>query len=1366
MLPVSSIPENVTAQTSTYTISGKVTDSNGEGVSGVTVTATSGALCDLVTKQPVLLIHGWGGPDNVIEDDSGFAQLLPTMESDGYVLGCNLWYATGVSASNSRDENRQAISENLHNAYDFTKLNNPSWDGHFDLIGHSYGGINARFYLESSIYKADQSDGIFVDNLFTLGSPHGGAMVPQEAYWGTIYIALPHLVNLDPIERLSAMQVLKHQMESYNNMAWQPDGTCYHFIGGDFLQQSDVPWGVKTAYRIYGNHPGDIGVSIRSSLGSDLPDNQYPCIIRDPNIDMHGYFDQLNLGRLDSYVKPATTYENYIKDNLGKNTARLSDLSKDQFEEKTNSDQSFNSPIELSTGLLTEGSSSSGTIAVDWTGESIFQLYWEGGDLDLDLTDPSSNPITPAIAATDPNISYTKELTDTGGLIVYQILNTTPGLWGYELNAVTVPDQLWHQLQLNADTTLTLSADVPASQPVSSVIPIKANLAAENIPVLGATVQALVNYPDDLTTTAVNLFDNGVDPDEAVNDGIYSGNLTATSQAGNYQALVTAQGNYFSQDYKRTTRTVFTVFTKKGTIQEGVSDRPIDVNSNNLYDYLDVDIDLAVTQTGVFALSAELQTSEGALINRANQIIEITSTGTKTLTLRFSGKAIHDHQTSGNFKISNLVLRDDEILITMDELTFAGLTATYDYHSFENENGYSVFLPLLIKEGAKIADQMQNNQIPEVLAGDAKAVFTSITDADGNYSISGLPTGAYTLTASKADFNFSPSSILINLISTSITQNFIAYSSDVEMITIPAGNFQMGCDPDHNGFYTCFPDELPLHTIYLDDYQMDKYEVTNAQYAQCVAAGFCASPASTSSYSRPSYYGNAIYDNYPVIYVSWYDAKDYCAWVGKRLPTEAEWEKAARGTQLISFPWGDETPNCNLANYDPGADCVGDTSEVGSLPAGASPYGLMDMAGNALEWVGDWYDETYYSNSPGTNPTGPVSGSYKVMRGGSWFGSGYLIRVAIRSNPDPTTRNIHIGFRCAASVSPINNAPNLPTTPSPTNAATDQAITTSLSWIGGDIDGDSVTYDVYFESNDSSPDVLVSNDQSTISFNPGTLTYNTTYYWQVIATDEHGSTTNGPIWRFTTATTPIIPDTMITIPAGSFQMGCDPEHNGGYECFQYELPLHTVYLDSYQIDKYEVSNFHYAQCVSAGGCGTPSSNSSSTRLLYYGNHDYDNFPVINVSWYDANAYCSWAGKRLPSEAEWEKAARGTQLISYPWGDSPPDCLIANYFNETTSTFCNGDTVEIGSYVSNASIYGVLDLSGNVFEWVNDWYDFSYYSVSPSNNPTGPTTGEAKIMRGGGWNVDGSYLRVVDRGSITVPIHSYNSVGFRCAADVP
>ena len=193
--------------------------------------------------------------------------------------------------------------------------------------------------------------------------------------------------------------------------------------------------------------------------------------------------------------------------------------------------------------------------------------------------------------------------------------------------------------------------------------------------------------------------------------------------------------------------------------------------------------------------------------------------------------------------------------------------------------------------------------------------------------------------------------------------------SPSEMVLVPAGTFQMGCDSAHNGGYGCgaaHSDELPLHMVTLDAYRIDRTEVTNAQYAQCVAAGGCTVPADYSSSTCSPYYNKATYAKYPVIHVTWHQADAYCRWAGKRLPSEAEWEKAARGaSDTRAYPWGDGTPTCALVNGDVNGYCVGDTNAVGSYPAGVSPYGALDMAGNVWEWVNDWYSDTYYSVSPG-----------------------------------------------------------------------------------------------------------------------------------------------------------------------------------------------------------------------------------------------------------------------------------------------------------------------------------------------------------------------------------------------------------------
>lgn len=457
---------------------------------------------------------------------------------------------------------------------------------------------------------------------------------------------------------------------------------------------------------------------------------------------------------------------------------------------------------------------------------------------------------------------------------------------------------------------------------------------------------------------------------------------------------------------------------------------------------------------------------------------------------------------------------------------------------------------------------------------------------------------------------------------------------------------------------------------------------------------------------------------------------------------------------------------------------------------------------------------------------------------------------------------VAIGYRLALAHAQANNPPNLPFAPYPVDGATDQSVNVNPSWSGDDPDGDAVTYDVYFEAGDDTPDILVSDDQSSLAYDPGTLSPNTPYYWRIVVQDEQGATNAGPVWDFTTGTgttclinltlqSPQVSDLtatisgtvssscstitrlnwqwgdeqdddqwfpashtyavsgtypitvtayndlgdtevanttayvgtasgeMVPIPAGEFQMGCDDTNPNEY-CYSDEQPLHTVYLDAYTIDKYEVTNDQYAEFLNAegnqeeGGDTWLDADDPDVHIqesgVWQADAGYEDHPVIEVTWYGARAYCTWAGKRLPTEAEWEKAARGSSdTRTYPWGDETPDCSRLNYYDPTEG-YCVGDTTPVGSYPTGASPYGALDMAGNVWEWVNDWYLGDYYSTYPTDgwpsNPTGPASATYKVLRGGSFHNYWYNVRAANRYYLIPPTYGYNYLGFRCVGVAP
>ena len=228
----------------------------------------------------------------------------------------------------------------------------------------------------------------------------------------------------------------------------------------------------------------------------------------------------------------------------------------------------------------------------------------------------------------------------------------------------------------------------------------------------------------------------------------------------------------------------------------------------------------------------------------------------------------------------------------------------------------------------------------------------------------------------------------------------------VEMVIIPAGEFLMGSKQVEGR-----SDEKPQRKVYLDSYAIDKFEVTNERYLYFIH--------STARKDPPNPYGDRLLSeetgigSLPVVQVTWYDAVDYCRWAGKRLPTEAEWEKAARGTQGALFPWGAQSPRTKPVNFEKNWNGSKTLWPIGSKTDTSSPYGIHDMAGNVREWVQDWYAPDYYSTAPAQNPLGPNAGILKVIKGGSWHSFKSDVRPAARGKGGFALKTDGIGFRCA-----------------------------------------------------------------------------------------------------------------------------------------------------------------------------------------------------------------------------------------------------------------------------------------------------------------------------------------------------------------
>jgi formylglycine-generating enzyme required for sulfatase activity len=515
--------------------------------------------------------------------------------------------------------------------------------------------------------------------------------------------------------------------------------------------------------------------------------------------------------------------------------------------------------------------------------------------------------------------------------------------------------------------------------------------------------------------------------------------------------------------------------------------------------------------------------------------------------------------------------------------------------------------------------------------------------------------------------------------------------ADTPSLWLAPGAALLGCVA---GDSECFEDEKPPRRVAISrGFWIDRTEVTLASFrAFSRATGQPLPPP-------PGFPQN---EAHPVVNVTWADAAAYCSWAGGRLPTEAEWEFAARSgsDDGAKYPSG-QVLTRDQANWDgvEGRDRWAKTAPVGSFAP--NPSGLHDVAGNVWEWTADWYDPRVGSTGSASDPTGPPTGSLKVVRGGAYNAQPRSLRSSNRGKFNPSARMESIGFRCvhdgeAPAGAPVPQrgdqpAPAVAPPASPADAPTPP---------------------------------------------PGTAA----------PREEPAPVAAGSGAR--TRTFPPSSAEMAFVPPGVYEIGAVRGDGAG---FADEQPRHAVTLTrGVWIGITEVTVAQYRAYGQATGATLPSTPSWAD----------DTHPVVGVTWDEASAYCRWAGGRLPAEAEWEAAARGgTSGWRYPWG------MEISHDNANFDGVGGRDmwakSSPVGSFAANG--FGLVDVAGNVWEWTADWYDERYYARSPAIDPRGPEEGKARVVRGGCWTSDPGRLRSSYRFSLD-PSDSQVSVGFRCARD--
>jgi formylglycine-generating enzyme required for sulfatase activity len=650
-------------------------------------------------------------------------------------------------------------------------------------------------------------------------------------------------------------------------------------------------------------------------------------------------------------------------------------------------------------------------------------------------------------------------------------------------------------------------------------------------------------------------------------------------------------------------------------------------------------------------------------------------------------------------------------------------------------------------------------------------------------------------------------------------QVWVAPLDGAPLVFHPAATIRLGCTENDGA---CRDNELLFRWIEVPARWYESREVSNRRYRKCVEAGACTQP------EDPTAYDEVRRRDHPVVGVSWRQARAFARWAGRRLPSEAEWERAARGEiTSIRFPWGNDRRR-ELANVwvGPRSGVDGGTKTVGRYPT--LGYGMKDMPGNVWEWCEDRYQPLH---SPASNGGGAArEGLGRVVRGGSWRRAIDMARVSTREWYDIEYYADDLGFRCVVDHDPPIDLNRLIRT---AQRAFPAVVETGHELSGAELEAEDRRYLerralTLYVIEDRTEDALIpaarrlaaesgdpvardifvrfetellrkASGEEIAEVQRGLVAYQAaveeapqlggrfaSFQRQlvlmlrqaVVDYEERGASKaartaaelgleldrkdaifTAAISRLTrrTGVSKVWPGDgkgMVWVGSQSYQMGSPPADNAANSS---EQPPHRVTVEGFWMDRTEVNNDEYRQCVRARDCSVPS------RAEFFNDPNLGNHPVMWVTWIQAREYAAWAGKRLPTEAEWELAARGGTTTPYPWGASwvPGRANAIGTYREDRW----GGTAPVASFGPNP--WGLYDVIGNAAEWVEDVYNDSYYGAPRDGRAwyqeTGLASERRRVARGGGYDDPPQRQRVSKRSGRQ--LDNYNrAVGFRCAAN--